>query len=322
MAVYTKIPDAELNAFVSRYAFGHLQKLEDILEGVENSNFFLTTDVGKFVLTLYEKRMKAEELPFFIALMRHLAAKGIPCPQPIADKAGNVIHTLAGRQAAVISFLHGRMTKAITPTHCAQVGTALASMHSALQDFAQTRANNLSLEGWERLICLCTAGADGVMPGLATLLQEELAFLQHHWPSPTLLPRGIIHADLFPDNVFFEGRNLCGLIDFYFACSDFLAYDLAICINAWCFSPAHVFEAEKAAAMVAAYEAVRPLSKAEKEALPLLLRGASLRFLLTRLYDWLHHPEGALVKPKDPLEYRAKLLFFRDHGASLFTRIA
>lgn len=313
MAVYTKVPFDACERFLTNYSLGSLQKMQEILQGVENSNYFITTDVGRYVLTLFEKRVKKEDLPFFMELMRHLAEKGLPCPLPIADNHGDVLHQLCGRSATIISFLDGKMTDVITPSHCRQVGEALALMHEATTDFKLTRHNDLSLTGWERLTNACAAGADSVAQGLGALIANEISFLQKNWPAPTALPRGVIHADLFNDNVFFKDGHLCGLIDFYFSCTDFLVYDLAIGINAWCFDEQHAFVEARAAEMVAGYEKARPLSQHEKNALPLLLRGAALRFLLTRLFDLLNHPEGALVKPKDPLEYRDKLVFFQSN---------
>ncbi len=313
MAVYTRIEGDALAEFVGRYALGNLRDIKDILSGVENSNFFLTLDAGKFILTIYEKRVHEEDLPFFINLMHHIADKDIPCPAPIADKQGQVLQRLCNKPAALVSFLNGSMTHAITDHHCRQTGAALAQMHLATADFQESRTNNLSLEGWAALITRCLEKGDRVQAGLTTNLVRELKFLVEHWPSMGSMPYGVIHADLFPDNVFFSNDKLCGIIDFYFACSDFLAYDLAISINAWCFDEQHVFQPNHAQAMLNGYQSVRPLDAQEKTALPVLCRGAALRFLLTRLYDLLHHPEGALVKPKDPLEYVAKLKFFQDH---------
>lgn len=313
MAVYTRIPEEKLNAFLGRYVLGKLTGIQDILTGVENSNFLLTTDKNKFILTIYEKRVKADELPFFIGLMHHLAEKGIPCPEPVADRDGNILQRLCDKPAAIVSFLNGRMTDAITPGLCRQVGTAMANMHIATDDFKLSRHNALSLDGWAGLISRCLEKGDTVAHGLTHELVDELRHLINHWPDMGTLPFGVIHADLFPDNVFFEQGELCGIIDFYFACSDFLAYDLAIAMNAWCFDAQNVFQTDRARAMMEGYESVRPLQAEEKDALPILLRGAALRFLLTRLYDLINHPAGALVKPKDPLEYRAKLHFFKAH---------
>jgi len=309
MAVYTDVPDDELALFMSEYELGEVVSCKGIAEGVENSNYLLRTETGIFILTLYEKRVDPSELPFFIALMEHLAEGGIACPTPVKARDGRALRRVCGRPAALVSFLDGLWPRRIQPFHCGGVGDALARLHLAGASFADTRPNNLSLEGWRRLFAGCRERADEVRTGLAAEIEEELEFLEARWPND--LPIGIIHADLFPDNVFFRGERVSGLIDFYFACNDFLAYDLAICLNAWCFENDGSFNITKARLLSAAYRAVRPLSAAEFEALPVLARGSALRFLLTRLYDWLHQPSGAFVKPKDPIEYLKKLRFHR-----------
>lgn len=307
MAVYTEVGDDELDAFVAQYDIGEVESCKGIAEGVENSNFLLTTTTGPYILTLYEKRVNPNDLPFFLNLMDHLAGKGIKCPTPVHGTDGAALRTLCGRPAAIVSFLRGMWPRRIQTTHCGQLGTALAEMHLAGQDFPMTRPNSLSVAGWRPLFEAARSGADGVAPGLAAEIERELALLEARWPRD--LPSGVIHADLFPDNVFFLHDTFSGLIDFYFACTDVFAYDLAICLNAWCFEPDGSFNATKARQMLASYRRVRPFSQAELEALPLLARGAAMRFLLTRLYDWLNTPPGAYVKPKDPLEYLHKLRF-------------
>ena len=309
MAVYTDVGDDELTAFVGDYDIGEVASFKGIAEGVENSNFLLRTDRGTFILTLYEKRVQPQDLPFFIALMEHLAAHGIACPTPVKAKDGVALRTLCGRPAAIITFLEGLWPRRILPFHCAGVGGALAALHLAGAGFAMRRPNNLSVAGWRPLFEACEARAHEVKAGLADELRSELAELERRWPKD--MPVGTIHADLFPDNVFFRGEAVSGLIDFYFACTDFLVYDVAICLNAWCFEADGDFNVTKARQLLAQYRAKRTLSEAEYEALPLLARGSALRFLLTRLYDLLNHPEGALVRPKDPLEYLRKLRFHR-----------
>jgi homoserine kinase type II len=309
MAVYTDVPDEELRTFIADYAIGEVISCKGIAEGVENSNFLLRTESGTYILTLYEKRVAPADLPFFIALMEHLAAHGIACPTPVKARDGMALRRLCGRPAALVSFLDGMWPRRILPFHCAGVGGALAKLHVAGAGFALQRANNLSVAGWRGLFEACRARAHEVRPGLAEELGAELDALERAWPRA--LPSGVIHADLFPDNVFFRHEEVSGLIDFYFACTDFLAYDLAICLNAWCFEPDGSFNVTKARLMLASYRAVRPLSAEEFAALPLLARGGALRFLLTRLYDWLNHPPGAFVRPKDPLEYLQKLRFHR-----------
>lgn len=309
MAVYTEIGDAELSAFVALYDIGEVLACKGIAEGVENSNFLLTTARGNFILTLYEKRVARADLPFFIALMDHLAHHGVACPVPVRARDGEALRELCGRPAAIVTFLNGMWPRRIEPHHCAALGTALAGLHRAGASFPMRRPNDLSLAGWQRLYAACAACADDVQPGLAAELEAEIAFFEKSWPSE--LPSGVIHADLFPDNVFFRDRELSGVIDFYFACTDFLAYDLAVCLNAWCFEPDGSLNVTKARLLVGNYRAVRPLTTEEIAALPLLARGSALRFLLTRLYDWLNQTEGAMVRPKDPLEYLRKLRFHR-----------
>jgi homoserine kinase type II len=321
MAVYTDVAADELAEFLSSYDLGELLSYKGIAEGVENSNFLLHTARGSFILTLYEKRVERNDLPFFLGLMTHLAANGINCPQPVKNRNGEALGALCGRPAAIISFLEGIWPRKPNAVHCAGVGGALARMHLAGRDFAMSRANALSVAGWRPLFDLAKSRADSVQPGLRDLIARELDHLEGGvWP--THLPQGVIHADLFPDNVFFLGDRLSGIIDFTFACNDMLAYDVAICLNAWCFETDQSFNVTKARAFLSAYGRERKLSEAEQAALPLLARGSALRFLLTRLVDWLNVPPGALVRPKDPLEYARKLRFHqgvssvRDYGVS------
>ena len=309
MAVYTEVTDAVVRAFLSAYDLGEVVSLKGIAEGVENSNFLLVTTGGTYILTLYEKRVAREDLPYFLGLMEHLAARGIRCPVPIRARDGVALRELCGRPAVIVSFLRGLWPKHIEPWQCRQLGAGLAEMHQAGRDFPLHRPNNLSLSGWRELADACHARADEIAPGLGAEIEADLTALETQWPRD--LPAGVIHADLFPDNVFFADGRLSGFIDFYFACNDFLAYDLAICVNAWAFDSDTVFRPERGEALLAGYEAIRPLDAAERVALPTLARGAALRFLLTRLFDWLNHPEGAYVAPKDPLEYRARLRFHR-----------
>ena len=309
MAVYTEVEDEELAAFVAGYDIGAVLSCKGIAEGVENSNFLLHTEGGYYILTLYEKRVDPNDLPFFLGLMEHLNRAGLGCPLPVHTRAGATLGTLAGRPAAIVTFLDGMWVRRPTADHCRLLGEALAKMHLAGRDYALHRRNALDLSGWRPLWNRSAARADEVAGGLAADIESELATLEHDWPKD--LPSGVIHADLFPDNVFFLGDRLSGLIDFYFACDDAFAYDVAICLNSWCFEQDLSFNLTKGRAFLSAYEKVRPLSEAEVAALPLLARGSALRFLLTRLYDWLNVPPGAMVKPKDPLEYHRKLRFHR-----------
>ena len=321
MAVYTDVAADELAEFLKHYDIGELLSYKGIAEGVENSNFLLHTTAGYFILTLYEKRVAKGDLPFFLNLMTHLASHGINCPQPVKRKSGEALSTLAGRPAAIINFLEGIWPRKPSAAHCAGVGQALAKMHLAGRDFGMTRANALSVSGWRPLFDAAASRADELQHGLRAFIGAELDHLENNvWPRN--LPQGVIHADLFPDNVFFLGEQLSGIIDFTFACTDILAYDVAICLNAWCFESDYSFNVTKARAFLNAYGRERKLSDAEQDALPLLARGAALRFLLTRLVDFLNVPEGALVRPKDPLEYARKLRFqqgvtgMRDYGVA------
>jgi homoserine kinase type II len=309
MAVYTALSDAELAAFLADYDLGPLRSCEGIAEGVENSNFALATARGRYILTIFEKRTAEADLPFFMAVMARLAERGFPAPQPVPLRGGGYLTRVHDKPAAIVSFLEGAWPRAPTLAHCAAVGEALARMHVALFGFAPTRANALSVDGWERLIAPRLIQAEALRPGLARQIESDMIELRGRWPSA--LPKGAIHADLFPDNALFVGERLTGVIDFYFACTDFLAYDLAVCLNAWCFAGDRGYDLARGRAMIGAYQAVRPLSEAERAALPTLARGAALRFFATRLADWTETPPGALVKPKDPLEYADKLAFHR-----------
>ncbi len=309
MAVYTEVGDDELVQFATEYDIGEILSCKGIAEGIENSNFALTTSSGNFILTLYEKRVELDDLPFFLGLMDHLAGAGIPCPTPIHGRDGEALRTLCGRPAAIVTFLSGMWPRRITPEHTAELGRALAQLHLASANFKMTRANDLSLESWRPLLAQSEARADEVASGLAKELTVELDVLEGEWPSG--LPGGVIHADLFPDNVFFRDGKLTGLIDFYFACSDMFAYDLGVCLNAWCFEPDLSFNITKAKRLLTAYRKVRDFSAGELAALPLLARGAAMRFALTRLYDWLNTPARAMVTRKNPLDFVARLRF---HG--------
>jgi homoserine kinase, Neisseria type len=309
VAVYTDITETDLKDFMAQYDAGELLSYKGIAEGVENSNFLLHTGKGPLILTLYEKRVDRNDLPFFLGLMHHLADRGLSCPLPLPRHDGELLGELSGRPAALISFLEGMWLRRPEARHCREVGKALAQMHIAGGGFTLTRPNALSLEGWKTLWAKSKDRADEVEKGLEEEIGTEIAFLAENWPKD--LPAGVIHADLFPDNVFFLGDALSGLIDFYFACNDFLVYDLSICINAWCFEKDGAYNITKGIAMIEGYQSVRPLSGAEIAALPILSRGSALRFFLTRLYDWLTTPEGALVVKKDPLEYLKKLRFHR-----------
>jgi homoserine kinase type II len=309
MAVYTEVTDEDLAAFVASYGLGALLSYKGIAEGVENTNYLVHTDKGPFFLTLYEKRVDPADLPFFLGLMEHLAKVGLSCPTPVHDTQGRVLRTLAGRPAALITFLEGVWIRRPQPRHCLAVGEALARLHLAGAGFALRRTNALGLAGWRPLYERFRPRAGEISAGLADVIEQELGHLEAHWPEG--LEQGVIHADLFPDNVFFLGDKLSGLIDFYFACNDALAYDIAVTLNAWCFESDHSFNLTKGQALLRGYQSVRPIPGVEREALPMLARGAALRFLLTRAFDWLHTAADALVKRKDPGEYLRRLKFHR-----------
>jgi homoserine kinase type II len=314
MAVYTQVEDEELIAFLATYDLGELLSCKGIAEGVENSNYYLHTGAGSYILTLYEKRVAEADLPFFLSLMEHLFARGVACPLPVKNRAGQALGRLAGRPATIVTFLDGYAVHRPEAVHCAALGAALAKLHIAGAGFPARRPNALSVANWRSLFAPKAERADDVSPNLRKTIADELDFLEARWPDN--LPSGVIHADLFPDNVFFLGDRISGLIDFYFACTDAFAYDLAICLNAWCFEPGGAYDPAKGRALLEGYRKLRPLERAEIEALPLLARGAALRFLLTRFVDWLDVPKGALVRPKDPLEYLVKLLFHQQIGAA------
>ncbi len=307
MAVYTEVGDDELTRFIARYNIGALLSYKGIAEGVENTNYLLHTGLGTYILTLYEKRVDPKDLPFFLGLMGHLSSEGVTCPLPVRDRNGKILNELAGRHAAIVTFLEGVWPRKPKVEHCAELGRALANMHLGGMNFEIKRANALGLSGWRPLFAKFSSRAEDILPGMTKLIESELVFLESHWPMQ--LPAGVIHADLFPDNVFFVGENLSGLIDFYFACNDQLAYDIAISLNAWCFEPDFAFNVTKGRAMLKGYDEVRPLSGPEKAAIPTLARGAAMRFLLTRSYDWLNTPKNALVARKDPFDYVRRLRF-------------
>jgi len=307
MAVYTNVDDAELKAFITNYGLGDLVSFKGIAEGVENTNYFVATTTGRYILTLYEQRVRREDLPFFLGLLDHLAANGIACPTPIKTANGDQVTELSGKAAAIVTFLEGFCVQTTQARHCRDVGQTLARLHLAGTSYAQQRPNALGLADWRPLYQNFASQADTIVSGLSGLISDELNWLEKNWPQD--LDTGIIHADLFPDNVFFLGDKLSGLIDFYFACNDMFALDIAICINAWCFDRAHNFKHARANALLEGYQSQRKLSAAECAALPTLCRGAAMRFLLTRSYDWLNTKQDALVRPHDPRAYLQRLSF-------------
>jgi homoserine kinase type II len=306
MAVYTEVSFEELERLLEQYDIGQPLSFKGIAEGIENSNFYLQTDRGAFILTLYEKRVAAEDLPFFLGLMEHLSERGVHCPLPVKTRDGRALVSLNRRNAAIVTFLTGIALRRPDAAHCAAAATALAHLHKAGEGFPLSRANALGPQGW-RPLAEAIHGADGIEDGLSAMISRSLEELVADWP--TGLPSGVIHADYFPDNVLFVQDVVGGVIDFYFACNDFYVYDLAIMLNSWCFELDGSYNITKGQAVIQAYRAARSLSEAEIAALPVLMRGAALRFLLTRTYDWLNPDPNALVRPKDPREYSKKLRF-------------
>lgn len=309
MAVYTDITDAELATFLAGFDLGAPLVFKGIAEGVENSNFLLETEAGRFILTIFERRAKPEDLPYFLGLMRWLAQHGFPSATPVADRGGDILSRIRGKPAAIVDFLPGLSVRRPTAAHCREAGDGLAWLHLAGAGYPASRENDLGQAAWSPMFAGLTAAAEALKPGLAAAIGGDLARLDQAWPDG--LPSGVIHADLFPDNVFFRGGRFAAAIDFYFACNDLLAYDLAVCLNAWCFESDGTFNVTSAQAMITGYQRRRALTEAEKQALPILAWGAAMRFFLTRLADWGATPDGALVKPKDPLEYERKLAVHR-----------
>lgn len=312
MAVYTSVTDDDLARFLADYDIGEATAFKGIAEGVENSNYYLETTQGRFILTLFEKRADPADLPYFIGLKQHLAANGFACPLPVCARDGQALRTLCAKPAVIVTFLSGLSPKHPTARQCRALGAGLAQLHRAASDFAMTRANSLGPQSWPGLWAGRRAVAERLQPGLADLIESDLAAIAQARPQDLDLPRGTIHADLFPDNAFFLGETFSGAIDFYFACTDLLAYDLAVCLNAWAFERNGDYNFSHGANLIAGYESVRPLGPGERAALPLLARGAALRFFLTRLVDWSDTPADALVKPHDPLDYAARLAFHRN----------
>jgi homoserine kinase type II len=309
MAVYTDISDEDLARLLAGFGLSEPLAFKGIAEGIQNSNFLLETAQGRFILTIYERDVRAEELPYFLGLLTWLADEGFPSARPVAGKDGGYLQSIDGKPVALVEFLPGLSVRRPTVAHCREAGVGLAWLHQAGQGYGGRRANDLGQGAWAGLFAGHSADAKALKPGLAATIQADLAHLAAHWP--TDLPNGIIHADFFPDNVFFREGRFAAAIDFYFACDDALAYDLAICLNAWCFESDGSFNVTAASAMIAGYESRRPLSDAERAALPILAHGAAMRFFLTRLADWGATPAGALVRPKDPMEYERKLAVHR-----------
>jgi homoserine kinase type II len=313
MAVYTQITKEELKSVIARFDIGTLVSFKGIAEGVENTNYSVETTAGRYILTLVEKRASAEELPFYTGFMQHLRAKGIPCPAALRQVEGTEIFTMHGKPALLTEFLDGTWPREIQPQHCRVVGRLVAEMHRAGRDFPMKRKNTMSLPAWKSLIHACAGRADEVERGLFGFLDAELDYLEKNWPK--YLPRGAVHADLFPDNVFFDRDEITGVIDFYFSCTDTLAYDLMLTVNPWCFDWKGDLDTDKSCELLETYHRTRPLTKNELKSLPFFGRAAALRIVATRLYDWLNPVEGALVRAKDPMEHVKILRFHQKVGS-------
>ena len=310
MAVYTKLSENNLKDFFSKYNLGKLLKFQGIQEGIENSNYFVKTDSGKFILTVYEKRVEEKDLPFFMGLMKNIFNKNFPSPEPIINKNGNYITEIFGKKAAVVSFLEGTSKKNLTPGNCHEVGIYTAKLHMITKNLNIKRTNRLSVNSWRLIYRKIQRDCSKIYPDLTKIIERNLEVIEDKWPKN--IPRGIIHADLFPDNIFFKGSKLTGIIDFYFSCYDFYALEMAICLNALCFEGKNEnlsFNVTKAKKFIDGYSSIRKLTEEEKESLKILCHGAAMRFLLTRVFDYLNLTEDALVKIKDPVEYLKRLEF-------------
>ena len=310
MAVYTKLSENNLKDFFSKYNLGKLLKFQGIQEGIENSNYFVKTDSGKFILTVYEKRVEEKDLPFFMGLMKNIFNENFPSPEPIINKNGNYITEIFGKKAAVVSFLEGASKKNLTPDNCHEVGIYTAKLHMITKNLNIKRTNRLSVNSWRLIYRKIQRDCSKIYPDLTKIIERNLEVIEDKWPKN--IPRGIIHADLFPDNIFFKGSKLTGIIDFYFSCYDFYALEIAICLNALCFEGKNEnlsFNVTKAKKFIDGYSSIRKLTEEEKESLKILCRGAAMRFLLTRVFDYLNLTEDALVKIKDPVEYLKRLEF-------------
>ena len=310
MAVYTKLSESNLKEFFSKYNLGRLLNYVGIKEGIENTNYFILAEKGKYILTLYEKRIDEKELPFFISLMRNLYDKNFPSPEPIINKNGNYISEISNKKAAVVSFVDGEAKKILNPNECYQVGINTGKLHFITKNLSGKRENKLSINSWRKIYNKIKKDCHKIHPKLTGIIEKNLDEIEKNWPKN--IPQGIIHADLFPDNIFFKNNKLSGIIDFYFSCNDFYAFEIAICLNALCFDGAKEnlsFNVTKAKKFVDGYSSIRKLTEEEKKSLKVLCQGAAIRFLLTRVFDYLNLTEGAIVKIKDPVEYLKRLEF-------------
>ena len=310
MAVYTKLSENNLKEFFGKYNLGKLLNYSEIKEGIENTNYFIQTEKGKFILTLYEKRVDEKDLPFFISLMKNLFDKKFPSPEPIINKNGNYISEISQKKAAVVSFLEGKSKKILNPNDCYQVGISTAKLHLITENLSSKRENKLSVNSWRKIYNNVKKDCSKIHTKLPEVIEKNLDLIEKKWPKN--IPSGIIHADLFSDNIFFKENKVSGIIDYYFSCYDFYAFEIAICLNALCFEGNNEnlsFNVTKAKKFIDGYSIIRKLTEDEKISLKILCQGAAIRFLLTRVFDYLNLTEGAIVKIKDPIEYLKRLEF-------------
>ena len=313
MAVYTKLDKRDIEEILLNYSIGKLKSFEGIQEGIENTNYYLLVEEKKYILTIYEKRVNPEDLPFFSELMSGLNNKKYKCPVPIINNKNTTISDYKGKKLMIVSFLEGKAKQVLTPNDCKQVGIEVARMHEITKDFRIKRNNNLSITSWRNLFNSIKNQCAKINKDLPNLIEANLIDVEKNWPRN--LPSGIIHADLFSDNIFFKNKKFSGIIDFYFSCNDFYSFEIAICFNALCFDGQKSnlsFNVTKAKNFIDGYSKIRKLSKEEKENIKVLSQGAALRFLLTRVFDALNTVEGAIVKVKDPLEYLKRLEFHKN----------
>ena len=320
MAVYTEPTDEELRHLLNGWGLTAPLAFKGIAEGVQNSNFLLETAEGRYIMTIYEKSVNVDDLPFYLGATELAAASGLPAARPVRTMSGETTQTIRGKTCALCTFLSGVSPKRPSANQARAVGVALAKLHLALANFPLTRANDLGPKNWREMWAGREDDGEALETGTRQAIDGDLAAIALAWPKD--LPKGTIHADLFPDNVLYIGDAVSGLIDFYFACTDFLAYDIAVMLNAWCFEPnGREFDLTKGRALLAGYQSVRVIEQDELDALPLLARGAALRFFLTRLVDWTANMEGVLIRKKDPRDYTSRLAFHRsalsaaDYGA-------
>ena len=317
MAIYTKLDQEKINIILSNYKLGALKKFVGIKEGIENTNYFIETEKGKFILTIYEKRVKETDLPFFTNLMFELSKNGFMCPKPITNKHNDYISDINNKKFMIVSFLDGKSKSNLSPSECKIVGSQIAKLHKITKNFKFERKNDLSIRSWRSIFSQVKDKCNKIHADFPKLIEANLVSIEKEWPKN--LPAGIIHADLFHDNIFFIQDEFSGLIDFYFSCEDYFAFEIAICFNALCFDGVKEnlsFNVTKAKKFIDGYSSIRNLSNAERDSMKVLSQGASLRFLLTRVFDALNTVQGAMVKVKDPIEYLKRLEFHKNSKGS------